>query len=301
MKKSRFSTYALVVLRYLFLVVKGALVGFGAILPGISGGTLCVAFGMYRPILNLLSHPIKTIKEDGFKLLAFIIGGGLGFVGLAGVAAWLLGLNEQVVICIFVGFVLGTVPDLWKAAGAKRRGAPSYISMAVAFVALFCLMGYLRYKTGGGDDELAAEFMKNTQPLLEPNFIGFLVCGVLWGLSFIVPGMSSSTLIIFLGLYEQMNAGISALDRGVLIPLAIGAGGCMLLLSRPINFLFKRYNSIMSHAIIGFMLASTALIVPYGYFNSVPHVIIAIVCIICGAATSFALGVICNKLPQKPE
>ncbi len=287
MEKSKFNTYTLIVIRYLFLVIKGALVGFGAILPGVSGGTLCVAFGMYRPILNLLSHPIKTINEDGLKLLAFIIGGGLGFIGLAGVASWLLELNESVVICVFVGFVLGTLPDLWQSAGTKCRKASSFVSMSVAFVVLLSLMVFMNNSAG------------QSGTFLEANFIGFLICGVLWGLSFIVPGMSSSTLIIFLGLYGKMNEGISSLDFGVLIPLAIGAGGCMLLLSRPINWLFDRFHSQMSHAIIGFMLASTALIVPTEFFVTVPNIIIAIVCIVGGGLFSFALGVICNKLPQK--
>ena len=40
-------------------IVFGALVGGGAILPGVSGGVLCVAFGIYRPMMELLSHPLK--------------------------------------------------------------------------------------------------------------------------------------------------------------------------------------------------------------------------------------------------
>ena len=66
---------------YLVLVLKGVVVGFGAIMPGISGGTLCVAFGMYRPLLNVFSNPVKTLREDGWKLFAFVLGAGLGFVG----------------------------------------------------------------------------------------------------------------------------------------------------------------------------------------------------------------------------
>ena len=44
-------------------IMEGILVGFGAILPGISGGTLLIAFGMYKPIIDLLSNPIKNIKN----------------------------------------------------------------------------------------------------------------------------------------------------------------------------------------------------------------------------------------------
>ena len=46
----------------ILLIFKGVLVGFGAILPGVSGGALCAAFGMYNPIINLLSHPFKALK-----------------------------------------------------------------------------------------------------------------------------------------------------------------------------------------------------------------------------------------------
>ncbi len=285
----------LVALRYLFLVVKGALVGFGAILPGVSGGTLCVAFGMYRPILNLLSHPVKTIKEDGLKLLAFIAGGGIGFIFLAGVVEWLLRLNAEVVICVFVGFVLGTVPELWQTAGTKKRGTGGYLSLAISFAALLALMIVLKSNT--------PEAVEGVEivPLLNPNFVGFLICGILWGLSFIVPGMSSSTLIMFIGLYTQMTGGIKSLDMQVLVPLMLGAGGCALLLARPINWLFDKYHSVMSHSIIGLMFASTIMVVPFAYFSTAPNIIIGIVCILCGAATSYALGLVCNKLPQKTE
>ena len=36
------------VIRLLFQLFQGALVGLGAVLPGISGGVLCVIFGIYR-------------------------------------------------------------------------------------------------------------------------------------------------------------------------------------------------------------------------------------------------------------
>ena len=41
------------------LLVKGIIVGFGAIMPGISGGTLCVAFGMYKLSLIHISEPTR--------------------------------------------------------------------------------------------------------------------------------------------------------------------------------------------------------------------------------------------------
>ena len=61
------------IFRLLFRVIQGALIGLGAVLPGISGGVLCVVFGIYKPIMELLSHPIKNFKTHVPKLLPVII------------------------------------------------------------------------------------------------------------------------------------------------------------------------------------------------------------------------------------
>ena len=63
------------IVRYIILFFEGIIVGFGAIMPGISGGTLCVAFGMYRPIIEVLSHPKKSIKQYIGILIPFVLGG----------------------------------------------------------------------------------------------------------------------------------------------------------------------------------------------------------------------------------
>ena len=44
-------------------IIKGTAIGVGAILPGISGGVLCVVFGIYRPMMDFLSNPIKAFKK----------------------------------------------------------------------------------------------------------------------------------------------------------------------------------------------------------------------------------------------
>ena len=41
---------------FIFKLFQGMLIGLGAVLPGISGGVLCVVFGVYAPIRALLSN-----------------------------------------------------------------------------------------------------------------------------------------------------------------------------------------------------------------------------------------------------
>lgn len=120
--------------------LEGIIVGFGAIMPGLSGGTLCVAFGMYLPLIWVISHPRENIRKYGKMLAVFGMGVAVGFIGLSGFASWLMDLSSELVICAFVGFIIGTFPELWEDAGVKGRNTNSYISMAVGFAVMLMLL-----------------------------------------------------------------------------------------------------------------------------------------------------------------
>ena len=73
----------------LYRIVSGVLIGGGAILPGVSGGVMCVIFGVYRPLMELLSRPLAIKKY--WKMSAFIfLGVAIGFVGIAKLVGGLL-------------------------------------------------------------------------------------------------------------------------------------------------------------------------------------------------------------------
>ena len=137
-------------------------------------------------------------------------------------------------------------------------------------------------------------FESHAQVQVKADVFGFLLCGILWGLSFIVPGLSSSTLLLFFGLYQPMLDGISGLDLGVIIPLAIGIVVCVMLLSKAVNAAYKKYYGIISHAIIGVVAATTVMIFPdWNTFG-----IGQIICIVCGAFVSYAFTRICDRLKK---
>lgn len=50
------------IFRYLYQGLLGAIIGVGAVLPGISGGVLCVAFGIYKPVMELLGNSLRIFK-----------------------------------------------------------------------------------------------------------------------------------------------------------------------------------------------------------------------------------------------
>lgn len=265
-------------------IMEGILVGFGAILPGISGGTLLIAFGMYKPIIDLLSNPIKNIKKYAFMLIFFAIGGIIGFVGLSGLAAYLMEKNTTILTCVFAGFIFGTIPELLEeAVEVENRSTKSYLSMLIGFIVMIGILLLLK---------------QNINVILEPNFLSFLFCGILWGLSFIVPGLSSSSLLLFFGLYQPMLDGISKLQFGVILPIGIAALGCVLLLSKGVNKLFDKFHNVASHVIVGIVIATTIMILP-SFNTTLPNILFYLLSIILGGVASFFFTRICKKLKQK--
>ena len=271
------------VIQAILWAIQGFIVGIGAILPGVSGGTLCYAFGIYDPVLDVLSDPIKGLKKHWKMMIFVILGGGLGFVGFAGITNWLLNLNEAVVLCVFVGLIAGTLPDIWKDAGKKGRGSGSYIALAISFVAI-AVVFYV--------------FKSVWHLTIAPNLAGWLICGLLWGLSFIIPGFSSSTLLLFFGIYEKMSEGISTLDFGVIIPLGLAMLATLLLFSRLMKLVFDKFYSIVSHCVLGFVVATTLMILP-SFATEWHNILIYIGCIVAGGVASFFFSKLCNKI--KPE
>ena len=118
------------------------------------------------------------------------------------------------------------------------------------------------------------------------NFWGFLFCGVLWGFSFIIPGMTSSSILMAVGLLTPLIDGIAQLDFTVLVPWGLGMVGVMALFARIVSRLFDTHYSIAYHAVIGIVLASTLIIIPTD-FASTAEMVWGIACAILGAVLAY--------------
>ena len=249
--------------------IQGAIVGVGAILPGVSGGVLCVAFGIYEPMMAMLTNPVKSFKTYYKMFVPFLIGWVLGFIFLAKGVEYLFGLSPTVALMLFFGLICGTLPELIKSSEKSEPESswtPFVITLALAFL-------FFHVLENGSSVTMA------------PNFGSFVLCGVLWGLSLIVPGMSSSTILIILGLFEPLTAGIGSLEFNVLLPFVIGIAGTTLLLARVVNMLYTKHYPIMSKIILGFVIASSLKILPSS-FGGIGTLIVSIICFAGGFAVA---------------
>ena len=274
-------THNVPLVRLVMRVLQGALIGLGAVLPGISGGVLCVIFGIYKPIMELLSNPIKNFKTHVPKLLPVILGGAIGFLGIANLLSFFLEAYPDQSVCLFVGLIGGMLPSLFREAGEQGRTRGSYISLAAAFVIVLALLGTLNVLS----------------VTITPNFGWNLFCGFCVALSVIAPGMSFSTLLMPLGLYTPFVDGLGHLDMSVILPGALGAIVTVICLAKAIDALFEHFYSFAFHAIVGIVIAATLVIIPFGSFAAawLPNLI----CLVAGVVCALALDKFNSRFPKE--
>ncbi|MCI5774971.1 MAG: DUF368 domain-containing protein [Aerococcus sp.] len=280
---------------WLLRVVKGALIGIGGILPGLSGGVLAVIFGIYDRILAFFSHITQDFMKNVWYFTPVGIGFVLGIIIFSFFVEKAFGAYEGLFTCLFIGFVAGTFPSLLKQAGKEGRQTSDWVMMAGSAVVLFLLMVFGNSIFGN----------------LTPSFLVWMLSGALIGLGVIVPGMSPSNFLIYLGLYEPMSAGISHFDFSVIIPLTLGAVLCVLLLARVAFILMQKFYSKMYHFILGTVIGSSLAIFPTVVFPAfsaeglsdmglsfLPALLLAIIMFISGTLFSLWFSKIEAKYSQ---
>ena len=266
------------VLDWILRMLKGILVGIGFITPGLSGGVLAVMFGIYEPLMRFLGN----LREKFLKNLLFFIpvgiGGVIGVVAFSAVVDFAFQNYPAQFTWLFIGFIAGTFPSLFKTSGKQGRKGWHWLLLAIIAVGMVFLMRWMAT-------------IRNVQ--LTASFSNWLLSGALIGLGVVVPGMSPSNFLIYLGLYQPMAAGIRSLDLGVIIPLALGGLLSVLLLARLISWLFKKFYTLMYHIILGIVVGSTIAIIPAGVSGWV--IAVCALLFLVGALISYALA----KLDEK--
>ena len=116
-------------MQQLFFVLAGVLFGMANVIPGVSGGTMAVVFGVYERLIGILSDPIHNIKKEWKFLVTFGIGLIVGILAFGKLMNLLLESKyRSETFLFFIGVILGSLPMLFRNAfmpdSACCRGLP---------------------------------------------------------------------------------------------------------------------------------------------------------------------------------
>lgn len=255
------------IMKLLKEICRGSLIGVANIMPGVSGGTLAIAMGIYDKIIYGVTHIRKDFKESMRILLPIGVGAVLGFVGLSYVIQWMFSSYPVQTNLLFIGLVLGGVPEILK----PIRKEPVGIVSICVFLVLFLLIATVPFLGQGAGKSVVLDIS------ISMAFQLFGI-GVLAAATMVVPGVSGSMILLLLGYYEPLLNEITKFIDGflrldlqgifygivLLGPMAAGLAVGIFLIANIIEYLFVHYRGSTYWGILGLILAS-----PIGIFAGI--------------------------------
>lgn len=230
---------------------------------GISSGVLCVIFGIYEKLVNSILGIFKDFKKNFLFLLPIVIGVFIGVILFGNVLNYLFSSFESATKVLFIGLILGSIPALFKQANSKK-GFRLHFLIYTLFT--FLLSIFL----------INLEKSNNLFINCQNNFLFFVISGFFMSAGVVIPGVSSSAILMIIGVYYTYLEAISILNLNVLIPMGIGLILGSLLFLFIIKILLKKYYSQTFFGIIGFVIASCSVLIPTTSFSLLYVILFAI-------------------------
>jgi putative membrane protein len=240
------------------IVASGACMGTADLVPGVSGGTMAVALGIYREFLAAitsvnLDSARALLRFRVRELLAivhwrFIACLGAGILIALVLMGKVVGLpqmittNPKPVYAVFFGLVLASVFVLARRVGSWSAGP------------LFAL------PFGSAAGFVAVQLV----PVQTPETAPFVfLCGMIAITAMILPGISGSFMLLVLGKYEFIITAVLSLQLGVAVPFALGCLVGIMVFSRVLGWLLDSFHDIMVSLLTGLLVGSLIRIWPY--------------------------------------
>ncbi len=222
-------------------IFKGFLIGIGALIPGLSGGTIAAITYVFEPLLeavaNVHRHFIKSIKF----ILPIALGGIIALI----VAPPVIELFTRAfpIISKWI-FSIITAISTYIFAKNNVKFNPNLSKIICFFVG--AVLSYLLTLT-----------ISNTA--LSQNNYGFIflfILGIPLSFALILPAVSFSYMLLFFGLYEPFIASVNDLNFAFLLPLSLGTFIGCLLFSKLLLLALSRFKQETYSTILGFSVCS---------------------------------------------
>jgi putative membrane protein len=236
------------VLRSLFA---GLLMGMANLIPGVSGGTMILAMGLYTEFID----SVADVTAFRFRLRRFLFLGVVGvgavaaIVGLAPAILYLLFHHDSAMYALFIGLTIG--------------GAPTLTRMLVPVNATAV------FGTACGVTVMIAIVLARDHAVMPHNTLMDIVAGLVGAITMVLPGISGSYMLLIMGQYDRVLGAVDLRDLRIIIPVALGALVGVVLLSNALKLLLHRFERPTVSFLLGMLLGSVLGLWPFGKQPSV--------------------------------
>lgn len=231
----------------LLVILKGFIIGSSMSVPGVSGGTMAILLGIYDRLISSVSRFLNDLKGNIIFLMKFCIGAGIGIFTLSNVIKKLLEVAPIPVSFFFLGAVIGGVPALYEK--TKTQNSKISISSVIYFlIGLAAVISIGFIPTGTISVSSGSGF---------GHYFMLLITGIIIALALVLPGISTSHMLLVLGMYDSMLDAISSFDIVYVGVIGIATVIGIFLITRPIEWTMNKFPRQTYCVVIGFVIGST--------------------------------------------
>ena len=265
--------------RWIKYALGGAGIGCASVVPGVSGGTIAVALGIYREIIDALSY--RSICANIRKTLLFFgtlaCGALLGVLLVARIMGAVLERFPLLGVAFFIGLIIGSIPHIFRSYCTHIR---RWYDMLIFIIGLGMVALPKLLNVHIDEVSVAAE---------EVSIFLLVVSGMVASAAMVLPGISGSLTLLMFGTYAYILEAINTINISVLAIFACAAGVGALLCAKMMRELFKRMPRHTWAFILGLVVGSIVFLWPQ--IPDTPHDVLLMVglCVV-GSASSYVLS-----------
>ena len=252
----------------------GMAIGSFMLIPGVSGGTTAVILGIYDKLICAVSDIFKNFKKNIYFLLEVAFGGIIGAVIFSKGLLWLTSEFHFPMTYFFMGAILGSIPLMVKKANI---GMHNIYNVAFAFLGIISAISVNFIPSG----------------IMGKNFIMLFLCGIIIAVALILPGISTSHIMLVFGIYETALKAVSEMDILYISVLGTGILAGTFLFTKALGNLMQKFPSQTFMAITGFVMTSVYDIFPgfppYPQFMPCILIFIGAFILICSFTKKFCI------------
>ena len=225
--------------------IAGIFIGLSELLPGISGATVALMFGVYEKILNFLTK----LKELNL-ILPLLLGMLISVFTFSSFISFLYEnftkfFNISIALLMVCYGIFLLINTAWRENIIKDRYF--YLNVFLAILIGFSLSGF--HMTGLYTPD--GPFTPKSGAVV---IFGFFACTFL-----LFPGISGSAFLLAVGIYPYIIGSISNLNFEVLVPFVFGMLIALLIMPRLINKAYEKYGKSILIFFGGLILAAGLL------------------------------------------
>jgi putative membrane protein len=277
--------------------IYGFLFGIGNILPGISGGAIAIAMGFYNDLLDAINGLLSDFRKQMPFLVPFALGAVVGIIFFVIMLSSLIIAFSFPTSLFFAGLVFGCMPLILRFAFKDGVRYRQFLLTLLAFAAVVVMCNL---RTGE-----VSEYITH----ISPQFVALLLIGGLFGaMAMLIPGVSGSFVLFIMGLYYPVINNLSTMKElisnpnmdtviillGTVIPIVIGMVAGVIIISRLLRYLLRKYYAATYSTILGFLFGSIYAIFqdPATYRSgvTVQLLVFGILAFAVGTAVTYALS-----------